>query len=101
MHGSGRPTPFNRRPTPTTRSAMRDVDRMRYESELLDTRSMRAWHRGIVAGQSLMLFAAVISLAIEMRRRRILTAIVTNVLENEGGVLRPNDECKRSSPDWG
>ncbi len=80
---------------------MRDVDRMRYESDSSDTRSMLAWHRGIVAGQSLMLFAAVIWLAIEIRRRRMLTAIVTNVLENEGGVLRPNDECKRSSPDWG
>ena len=80
---------------------MRDVDRMRYESDSSDTRSMLAWHRGIVAGQSIMILAAIIWLAVEIRRRRMLTAIVTKVLENEGGVLRPNDECKRSSPDWG
>ena len=78
---------------------LRDIDRMRYESELSDTRSMLVWHRGVVAGQSIMLFAAVIWLAIEIRRRRTMAAIVANVLENEGGVLRPNDKCKRSSPD--
>ena len=78
---------------------LRDIDRMRYESELSDTRSMLVWHRGIVAGQSIMLIAAVIWLAIEVRRRRTMAAIVANVLEDEGGVLRPNDKCKRSSQD--
>lgn len=78
---------------------LRDVDRMRYESELSDTRSMLVWHRGIVAGQAMMLLATLIWLAIEIRRRRMLTALAASVIENEGGVLRPNDSCTRSSPD--
>ena len=81
MHGNGRPTPFYRRPTPTARSAVRDVDRMRCEYDASDARLMLVWHRGIVAGQSLMLFAAVSWLAIDIRRRRALAAVVTHVFE--------------------
>lgn len=57
---------------------LRDIERLRYEAELTELRSIASALGGLVTLMGVCLVAAVIWLAIEIRRRRILTTILAS-----------------------
>jgi hypothetical protein len=57
---------------------LRDIDRLRYQADVADLTLQVSTLRGLAIGLSLALLAALIWLAVEIRRRRILVAIVNH-----------------------
>ena len=62
---------------------LRDIDRVRYESAMGEWQSQLAVMRGLLVGLSVLLLAALSWLAIEIRRRRVLSAVIHNTLEEK------------------
>lgn len=59
---------------------LRDIDRVRYETAMGDGQSQLTVMRGLLVGLGVMLFAALSWLAIEIRRRRVLSVVIHNTL---------------------
>ncbi|MCH8808052.1 MAG: hypothetical protein IH986_18450, partial [Planctomycetes bacterium] len=57
---------------------LRDIDRVRYEAEAAEWRAQLSVMRGLLVGFSVLLLAALSWLAIEIRRRRVLSAVIHN-----------------------
>ena len=75
---------------------LRDIDRLRNEAEAVELRSQASVMRGLLATLSIMLLTAMLGLAVEIRRRRILAAVVRHTLDLKGG--EPRNESKESRP---
>src|SRR5438552_10676796 len=60
---------------------LRDIDRLRYKAEVSDLTSQVDMLRTVCIGLLLVLLAAMIWLAVEIRRRRVLTVIVGHQVE--------------------
>jgi len=68
---------------------LRDIDRLRYQADVAELSQQVSTLRGLSIGLSLALLAALIWLAVEIRRRRILSAVVR--------FARPVDHDRRST----
>ncbi|HKQ50402.1 MAG TPA: hypothetical protein VJZ71_20175 [Phycisphaerae bacterium] len=55
---------------------LRDIDRLRYQADVASLSVQVSTLRGLTIGVSLALLAALIWLAVEIRRRRVLAAII-------------------------
>ena len=55
---------------------LRDIDRLRYQADVADLTVQVSTLRSLAIGLSMILLAALVWLAVEIRRRRILAAIV-------------------------
>ncbi len=75
---------------------LRDIDRLRNEAEAVELRSQASVMRGLLATLSIMLLTAMLGLAVEIRRRRILAAVVRHTLDLKGG--EPRNESNESEP---
>jgi hypothetical protein len=72
---------------------LRDIDRLRYHSDVADLSTQTSTLRGLAITLFLALLAALIWLAVEIRRRRILSAIIPLAQPAE------NDRPPVESPD--
>lgn len=70
---------------------------MRYDAHLTELLVQQRLLRNLIVGLSLVLLATMIWLAIEIRRRRILSAVIHNTLEMQGDPTR-NDENSPTPP---
>jgi hypothetical protein len=68
---------------------LRDIDRLRSQAELAELTSQLALLRGLLVACSATLLALAIWLAIEIRRRRVLTFAIQALPPNQGGEPRP------------
>ena len=75
---------------------LRDIDRLRNEAEAAELRSQASVMRGLLVTLSIMLLTAMLGLAVEIRRRRILAAVVRHTLDLKGG--EPRSESNESRP---
>ncbi len=64
---------------------LRDIDRMRFQAESVELQEHAALLRGLLVTLSLVLLVALLWLSLEIRRRRILSAIVKHTLTSKGG----------------
>ena len=71
---------------------LRDIDRMRYEAHVTEQQAQQRLLHSLLVGLSLVLLATMIWLAIEIRRRRILSAVIHNTLEIQGDPTRNDEE---------
>lgn len=76
---------------------LRDIDRLRYDAHVTELQAEQRLLRNLLVGLSLVLLATMIWLAIEIRRRRILSAVIHNTLEMQGDPTR-NDENSPTPP---
>ena len=75
---------------------LRDIDRVRYEAEAAEWRAQLSVMRGLLVGIAALLVATMAWLAVEIRRRRVLSAVVHNTLEPKGDLTRIENESPRS-----
>ena len=76
---------------------LRDIDRMRYETHVTELKVQQRLLHSLLVGLSFFVLATMIWLAIEIRRRRILSAVIHNTLEMQGDPTR-NDENSPTPP---
>ena len=60
---------------------LREIDRMRYQADVSDLTSQLDTVRTVCVGLMLVMLAAIVWLAVEIRRRRIITAVVGHQIE--------------------
>ena len=60
---------------------LRDIDRMRYQSEALESKEQATVLRGWLIGLTLVLLAVMLWLGIEIRRRRTLGTVLRHTLK--------------------
>ena len=60
---------------------LRDIDRMRYEAVVAEWQSQLLVMRGLLLGITAVLLATLVWLAVEIRRRRVLSAVIHDTLE--------------------
>lgn len=76
---------------------LRDIDRMRYETHVTEVQVQQRLLHSLLVGLSFVVLATMIWLAIEIRRRRVLSAVIHNTLEMQGDPTR-NDEKSPTPP---
>ena len=76
---------------------LRDIDRLRYEVSDAEWHSLLLVMRGLLLAVTAVLLATLVWLAIEIRRRRILSAVVHTTFEVEAGLTRINEESLHSA----
>lgn len=67
---------------------LREIDRVAYQADLTEAQARMAALRGLALAETVALLAALVWLAVEVRRRRVLSAIVCGMLEKGGGETR-------------
>ncbi len=67
---------------------LRDIDRLRSKSEIVALETRLHTLRGLSVTLTLALLAGSVWLAVEIRRRRILTAAMHNIVETQGETQR-------------
>ncbi len=67
---------------------LRDIDRLRSEAEITTLETRLHTLRGLSLTLTLAVFAAIVWLAVEIRRRRILSAVVHDIVETQGETQR-------------
>jgi len=77
---------------------LRDLDRLRLQSDSAAVQTVLAWLRGLVAGLGLLLAATAVWLAVEIRRPRTYSALGHWAVDSKGGVPRRNEESTESRP---
>lgn len=77
---------------------LRDLDRLRSQSDSAALQTVLAWLRGLVAGLGLLLAATAVWLAVEIRRRRTCAALVRWAIDSKGGVPRQDEDSTESRP---
>jgi hypothetical protein len=65
-----------------------EIDRMRFGADVTEMKAQVAALRGLALAETVTVLAALVWLAIEARRRRVLAAIVRGMLEKGGGETR-------------
>ena len=75
---------------------LRDIDRVRYEAEAAEWRAQLSVMRGLLVGIAALLVATMAWLAVEIRRRRVLSAVLHDTLEPKGDLTRIENESPRS-----
>jgi hypothetical protein len=63
---------------------LRDIDRLRYQGDVSEMSAQLSTLRGLAVTLSLALLAALIWLAVEIRRRRVLSSVIQFVRPNDG-----------------
>ena len=74
---------------------LRDIDRLRYQSETSDLQSQVAVLRGLGTALGLALLAAIVWLAAEVRRRRVLSAAVLEIAGEKRKTTRDRADAQR------
>jgi hypothetical protein len=67
---------------------LRDIDRLRSNTEIADLEARLHTLRGLSITLTLALLASIVWLAVEIRRRRILSAAMHNIVETQGETPR-------------
>ncbi len=75
---------------------LRDIDRVRYEAEAAEWRAQLSVMRGLLVGIAALLVATMAWLAVEIRRRRVLSAVLHDTLEPKGDLTLIENESPRS-----
>ncbi len=76
---------------------LRDIDRMRYQAENSDLQSQVAVLRGLGTALGLALLAAIVWLAAEVRRRRVLSTAVLEIAGEKRKTIRDRMDTPRSA----
>jgi hypothetical protein len=79
-------------------SRLREVDRLRFQAELAELSSQLSTVRGLGIVLSICLLAAMVWLAIELRRRRVVTAVLSHIAAPDS-MPAPSGPQKPSSLD--
>jgi len=79
---------------------LRDIDRLRYQADVAELTVQLSTLRGLSIGVSLALLAALIWLAVEIRHRRVLAAILrgSRPSHSENESCNAADHCERGVP---
>ncbi len=74
---------------------LRDIDRLRYQADTSDLQSQVAVLRGLGTALGLALLAALVWLAAEVRRRRVLSAAVLEIAGEKRKTTRDRADAQR------
>ncbi len=75
---------------------LRDIDRMRFQTESIELQEHLAVVRGLLVALTAVLLIALLWLALEIRRRRILAQIVQHTITTKGEQPLTNETSDRS-----
>ena len=75
---------------------LRDIDRIRFQAEGMELREHLAVVQGLLVGLTAVLLIALLWLALEIRRRRILSRIVQHTITSKGEQPLTNETLERS-----
>ena len=75
---------------------LRDIDRMRLQTETVELQEHLAIVRGLLVALTAALLATMLWLALEVRRRRILSQIVKHTITSKGEQQLTNETSDRS-----